>query len=734
MSRLLAATVLFFSLLWGGAAYAAQTPAAPAASPPSSAQELERLARQLEDPADRQKLIDQVRALAAAQHAAEEKEKALTQPAADFLAFLAQGMESATDQVAAVGEAFSDAPKFGGWLSQQINDPVLRERTLRLLAALFAVVALGVFAERMTRWLLARPRRRLEAKGAEGTLPIRIAVLSARILLDVLALGLFVAVSYGVMTLFQVRGPTRMGALIVVNAYALARLASLAADTIFMPRKAAVRVLPVTDETAGYLYIWTRRVAGLAVYGYGVAQLSLQLGLPKAGYVFLMKLLGLLVTLLLAVFVLQNRQGVAHWLRNGEAQGALGDTMLVVRRRLADYWHLGAVLYLLVAFAVWVVDSTGGFVFVAKASALTAVILAAAMLAGVGLRRGVEKAFAISQEMKAQFPHLEARANRYVPMVHSVLRAFVIGVAGLALLEAWGADTFSWLATETGRRVASGLATIAVSVGLAIAALEAVNAAIERQISKAEAQGNRRKIGRLRTLAPLLQRILVVVLTVVVGLVILSEIGVNIAPLLAGAGVVGIAVGMGSQRLVQDLVTGISLMFQDSISVGDVVKLGEHTGVVEELSIRDIRLRDLMGNVHILPFNAVGPIVNMGRDFSFALFEIGVSYRENTDRVAAVIAEIGAELRDDPAFGPRILDAIEIQGVERFEASSVVIRARLRTQPLEQWGVAREFNRRLKLRFDAEGIEMPYPHMTLYFGVDKDGRAPPAQVRIESAS
>jgi len=223
-----------------------------------------------------------------------------------------------------------------------------------------------------------------------------------------------------------------------------------------------------------------------------------------------------------------------------------------------------------------------------------------------------------------------------------------------------------------------------------------------------------------------------VVLTVVAVLMILSELGINIAPLLAGAGVVGLAIGFGSQRLVQDVINGAFILFQDLMSVGDVVKLGDKAGVVEALSIRTVRLRDLAGIVHTIPFSTIEGVSNLTREFSFHVFDLGIAYREDVDSVIELINQIGEELRADPQIGPLILEPLEVFGLDAFGDSAIVIKGRIKTLPIKQWQVGRAFNRLVKKRFDEQNIEIPFPHRTLYFGQDKQGTAPPMFVQLES--
>jgi small conductance mechanosensitive channel len=268
----------------------------------------------------------------------------------------------------------------------------------------------------------------------------------------------------------------------------------------------------------------------------------------------------------------------------------------------------------------------------------------------------------------------------------------------------------------------------AISIGFAFLTAwiiwRLVAGSIDRYLNRTDHDGNAvERSQRMRTLLPLARLVVRVVLTVMVTLILLSEVGVNIAPLLAGAGVVGIAVGFGAQKLVQDIITGVFILVEDTISVGDVVRIDPHAGVVESMSIRAVRLRDANGNLHSIPFSSVDAVVNMSRGFAFALFEIGVAYREDIDHVMQVVVDLAAEMRADPEWSSDIVEPLEMNGLDRFDASAVVIRARFMTKPLRQWAVSREFNRRLKRRFDELGIEIPFPQTTVWLANSQDAPA-----------
>lgn len=217
-----------------------------------------------------------------------------------------------------------------------------------------------------------------------------------------------------------------------------------------------------------------------------------------------------------------------------------------------------------------------------------------------------------------------------------------------------------------------------------------------------------------------------------VGLVsILGELGVQIGPVLAAAGVVGLAVGFGAQQLVQDVISGFFILLEDQIRVGDVVQIAGKSGLVERVTLRTVVLRDMSGSVHYVRNGQIDTVTNMTKDFSYYAMDIGVGYREDVDQVMEVIREVAAELCADPELGTDILEPIEIMGLDKFADSAVIIKARLKTKPIRQWAVGREFNRRLKKRFDAEGIEIPYPHVTMYMGQDRQGNAPSLHMKIK---
>lgn len=221
---------------------------------------------------------------------------------------------------------------------------------------------------------------------------------------------------------------------------------------------------------------------------------------------------------------------------------------------------------------------------------------------------------------------------------------------------------------------------------------------------------------RLDTLLGILRSIIKVIIWVMVGMLVLRKIGIDIAPIIAGAGIVGLAVGFGAQELVRDFIAGFFMLLENQIREGDVAIVNGTGGLVEHVGMRTIVLRDLSGVVHVFQNGKINTLSNMTKNWSGMVFDIGVAYKEDTDKVAEVIQQVAEELRADPDFRDKILEPIEIFGVDGFGDSAVIMKARFKTVPIEQWAVGREYRRRLKKAFDEQGIEIPFPHRTIYWG------------------
>lgn len=295
----------------------------------------------------------------------------------------------------------------------------------------------------------------------------------------------------------------------------------------------------------------------------------------------------------------------------------------------------------------------------------------------------------------------------------AMLGLIQIGVWGAAIiiaLAAWGVDILAW---RNGDVLPGGFRILIVLI-LAVAIWEvggiALGAFFHDAARKAE---TRRRAAQLRSLEPMTRGALRTVVAMFAGMVIISQLGVEIGPLIAGAGIVGIAVGFGAQTLVKDYLTGFSLILEDIVSVGDIVRIGDSGGLVETMTLRTIRLRDFDGTLHVIPYSEAQTVHNLTKTFSYYVFNLPISYDSDIDTALALMREVGAAMWRETKFANAILEPIEVVGVDQLADSGVVLKARIKTAPTQQWNVGREYNRRIKLAFDKAGIEIPVPHLKL---------------------
>jgi small conductance mechanosensitive channel len=304
------------------------------------------------------------------------------------------------------------------------------------------------------------------------------------------------------------------------------------------------------------------------------------------------------------------------------------------------------------------------------------------------------------------------RTSRLGRLLLLVVRAGLVVVALALVASVWGLDVPAWAATDPGRRYAGAVLRLVLVLTGAAVAVEAAGFVIGRAMERmASGSPDMRRQAQLRTLNPLLKGAAQSGIVVVAALTALGEIGVEVGPLLAGAGVVGIALGFGAQTLVKDLLTGVFLIIEDIVSVGDIVKITDSAGVVEAMTLRTIRLRDLDGTLHVFPYGEAQVVHNMTKTFSFYVFNLRVSYASDIERAFRIMREVGQNLQRDRDFADKILEPLEILGVDSLGENGVVLKARFKTLPAHQWAIGREYNRRIKQAFDRAGVEIPLPHM-----------------------
>ena len=710
---------------------------------------IEKLLQDLEDPQRLENLKQDLRVLLTVSEGVPEQARVESRGLAGQLLTVMSGHMQGINQVMAeVGQNMLQIPELARDIVQQAQDPEVLRSWGEMAGKVILVLLAGFLAQILVFRLLSRARKALEDQEAYSR-GFRAFLMFGNTILELIPIAAFAAAAYGLLPLLEPRAVTQLVALTLINANVLVRVILAFTRLLLMPGMPSLRLLPLESESVQYLYIWARRVVRISVYGYFILEAALILGLASSLYLFLLKMLGLIITLMVIILILQNRADVAWWLRGGREQTEdpgqptepeTPDHSLVklqavssLRRRIADFWHIAAILFTLGMFGTWALEIEGGVYFVGRALILTIMVAALSAFFVRVSQRSLDRLFKISDELKKSHPNLEARANRYLPLLRHTVKGVIYIIAAFSIMQAWGIGTFSWIISPQGGAIVSSLLVIILIVGGAFLAWELISLKIEDYMTRErEGVSGKKANTRILTLLPLLNNIIRIVLVLVAGMSVLSHLGINIAPLLAGAGVLGLAVGFGAQTLVRDVITGAFILMEDSIAVGDWVEAGGYAGTVEHLTIRTLTLRDLTGAVYVIPFGDVTTVKNNNRDFGYALVDAGVAYREDYGEVVQALQDVAMELQQDETWGPDIIGDLEVFGLNNLADSAVEVRVRIKTRPMRQFAVRRAFLERMKRIFDERGIEIPFPHQTIWFGEDKQGSAPPMRVVRES--
>ncbi len=685
---------------------------------------------------------------------------------AQILAGISERLSHLSDEVVANAEAIADFRTLGNWLVQLTTNPDRQQQVLNTGWRLLLVLAAGLLAEFATRRALRRAagalnraapdirnadlppdeegpseeteesealaeaeagqteklRRRLPALLLLRRLPYAL----GHFLLDILPVLALLAIGYILAgTQLADSFTTRLVILGVLQATAVCTLAIAVMRLLVSPGLPRLRLVPLSERRAAYVLSWTRRLAVLVVFGYATPEIGVWFGLYHIAHEALLKLVSMVVLLCLVTIVLQTRAPIAAALR--AADGRTG-VLAMLRNRIAAMWHIIAIFYLGALWLVWAYELPNGFTRLLRVVVSGIAVAVLARLLVVIACGALDRALHIPPATAARHPELQARVNAYLPVGRALLTACISTVAFVGLFQAWGLNAVSWFTGGAlGGQIVGALGSIGMTLAISLAVWEAANFGIQRHLAQLTREAQIARSARLRTLLPMLRTTLLVGICTVAGLMVLSEIGLNIAPLLAGAGVVGLAIGFGSQKLVQDIITGLFLLLENAMQVGDVVSLGGLSGTVEALSIRTIRLRALDGSVHIVPFSAVTTVTNQTRDFGFAVVDVSIGLTEDPERIAELVRAAASEMRAEPRWEHVIRDDLDVLGVERFLDAALVLRTRTKTVPGQRWAVARELNRRIKARFDELAVESPWTsHRVL-------GVAPPALAVLPAA-
>jgi small-conductance mechanosensitive channel len=570
-----------------------------------------------------------------------------------------------------------------------------------------------------------------EAKGKQNarhhwTLLRRLPRALLSMVLRMLPLAVFVGAASALMSIFTDDGTPQDHALdSLVDIYVLCRVIVIVSGFFLQPAAPRLRLLRMSDAWAAFVQRWMVRIVSMVGAGSALAEIAQSLGLNDAAHLALLKVVALAGHVMISILLLQCANPVGEMIRR---RFAARKSLEMFGNVFAEVWAWAAVFVVMALWFIWALDVQNGYQALLHLGGISLAVLVGARVVSIVVFGALARLFNVQDD--AARPLVHQHAYRYYPLLRRAV-AWLIGIVTvLALLQVWGVHVVDLFRAGTiGHRLASAIITIGVAAVIALLVWEGVNVSVERRLDSWTTNGDLVRAARLRTLLPMLRSALFCAIALVVVLTGLSELGVNIAPLLAGASIFGVALGFGSQKLVQDFITGIFLLMENAMQVGDWVTLAGVSGTVEYLSIRTVRLRGGDGSLYTVPFSSVSTVNNTNRGIGNAAVKVNIVFGQDVDLAINTLKEIGAALREDEKFKDGILADFSFWGVDAVDGSAITLAGQIQCRDSARWGVQREFNRRILDQFRERGIEIANPQRNL---LTWDPESVPARIEADA--
>jgi small-conductance mechanosensitive channel len=598
------------------------------------------------------------------------------------------------------------------------------------LAGLALIIALGL----VLRWLFLRTtadiRQNLINAVRLGKLQFFGRVLS-RMLLDAMGIGIYVLTTFILFAMIYREGKPSydiVSVYLIVSYYII--VLAFGARVIFSPEAASLRLFPMEDQSASFLYKWILRILFIVGFFAGISDIFGQLDVSSQLYLMMSSSEGIVVILALIIMIWQSRKRVGQAIWDAETEPESGGRPL--RAAFAKNWHYFAIFCVFVAGGIWTAKALND----ESADVLNLILSIFLIPIVIGVDQWVQRLLKIASgesretiDLSGDEPtKIDEQAEtagkmdltHYVPLIRRFFRIFLIAFLFFFSLRLWGIDI------SIGRMFTRSALSIVFILLLSFITWQLIKARIDQKLKeempdddeKAEEGGAGGS--RMGTLLVLLRKFVLAVMFVIVSLIILASLGVNIGPLIAGAGVIGLAIGFGAQTLVKDIIAGVFFLIDDAFRVGDYIETGGTTGSVEHISLRSLRLRNARGPIHTIPFGSMGTVTNMSRDYIITKLDFRVRYDTDVDKVRKIIKKINLVIAEDPEMGPSLLDKIKSQGVKELDDSAMIMRVKYKTVPGGQFVIRREVYRMIQESFREKGIEFAHRDVTVYMPPDED--------------
>jgi len=544
----------------------------------------------------------------------------------------------------------------------------------------------------------------------------------SRMLLNAAGVAIYVLTTFILFVLVYEKGESGyliVAVYLIVSYYIL--LFTFAATTIFAPAAPGLRLFPLQDIDAVFLHRWIVSITFIAAVVAGTDAILLRAGISRELYLLIYSCAGAIVILALMIMIWQSRQRVA--------QALVGDNRETATfgQRLARNWHYLAILYVLFMGIYWVNE-----VYLERGADIIKLIASTFLIpVFMGLDQWAQRLLKMASGELPEIIDLSGDTHEktadeqqkveskmdiqhYIPLIRRTLRIVLIAFLFFIMLRLWGIDL------SFGRIFTRSVLSILLTVVLGLITWQIIKARIDRKLKEEmpESDEDMEEGGaggsRIGTLLILLRKFVISVLFVIVALIVLSSLGVNIGPLIAGAGVIGLAIGFGAQTLVKDIIAGIFFLIDDAFRVGDFIETSGTKGMVEHISLRSLRLRSPRGPVHTIPFGSMGTVTNNSRDYIITKLDFRVRYDTDVEKVRKIIKTINKKIMKDEEMGSNLLDKVKSQGVRELDDSAMIMRVKFKTIPGEQFVIRREVYRLIQEGFAENGIEFAHRNVTVY--------------------
>lgn len=671
---------------------------------------VEDLVRILEDDTARTELIQRLRQAVPEEPASEPEvlpDLSIARQLAEYTRNVAEG---ASATVRSFGSALGNfQTMFSGGMSADAE-------VVRNLAINISIVIAGLFGSFFLLRLLTNALSRRLAADAEGKGLIRrlgalllVGLVDAASIVLAWALGYVLALNTGV----NPSGQMGINQSLLLNAFLVVEASKLVVRLILSPRSSALRLLPVSDENAAYWSFWLGRLISLVGYTFMFVSPMLN-GVVSIAAGSAVQVLAMATAVTIAIIiVLQNKNDIRNWLANiSERRDNDGIGRLLAA--FGQHWHVLAIAYLLTLLVVWFANPESALPFMLGASVQSVIAIGIGSLIVAFIGRFVTAGLSLPEDVRQRLPLLETRLRAFVPGVMTIVRWVVIFGVLVAIGQAWALfDFVGWVGSDEGLAVAGSVVSAALILLVAIVLHVVVASWVEYRLNT--------RVGRVptpreKTLLNLFKNAFTIGLAIFALMLALAQIGVNIAPLLAGAGVVGLAIGFGAQKLVQDIITGIFIQFENVMNEGDAVEVAGRSGTVEKLTIRSVTIRDMSGTIHLIPFSSVDQVSNMVRGFSFYVAEVEVSYDNDIEKVKQAMRD-AFDVVMESEHRNVILDDLDPPVLVAFTHTSMKLRARIKTLAGKQWGAGRLYSETIWRLFAERGIDKPTPRVSYVPGL-----------------